>query len=214
MTKPAAAKKAGKARRQPARPVVPSEDKALTPKERLFVLEYIVDLNATKAAIRVGYSAKTAAQIGYENLRKPHIAKAIDEAIKERADRLKVDASWVLQRLMSEATADIADIYGDDGSLLPVSEWPLEFRTGLVAGIEVEELWEGQGDERTQVGLVRKIKLSERHKRIELIGKHVDVQAFKERREVDIPEGGPLAQLAKQLSGTSIRPNDPEDEDE
>lgn len=214
MTKPAAAKKAGKARRQPARPAAPPEDKALTPKERLFVLEYIVDLNATKAAIRVGYSAKTAAQIGYENLRKPHIAKAIDEAIKERADRLKVDASWVLQRLMSEATADIADIYADDGSLLPVSEWPLEFRTGLVAGIEVEELWEGQGDERTQVGLVRKIKLSERHKRIELIGKHVDVQAFKERREVDIPEGGPLAQLAKQLSGTSIRPNDPEDEDE
>jgi phage terminase small subunit len=63
---------------------------ALTPKQEIFVLEYLKDLNATQAAIRAGYSAKTAEVIGYENLRKPQIAAAIDAAQKERAEETKL----------------------------------------------------------------------------------------------------------------------------
>jgi len=61
----------------------------LTPKQELFVNEYLVDLNATQAAIRAGYSKKTAKQIATENLSKPAIARAIAEANQERMERVK-----------------------------------------------------------------------------------------------------------------------------
>lgn len=70
---------------------------ALTPKQQMFVHEYLVDLNATQAAIRAGYSEKTAYATGHENLRKPEIAQAIAEANQARMERVKYDADWVLK---------------------------------------------------------------------------------------------------------------------
>lgn len=150
---------------------------ALTPKQELFVKEYLVDLNATQAAIRAGYSQKTARQVGAENLTKPVIADAITAAQGKRAERVEIDADWVLRRLAAEADADVADLYNDDGSLKPVKEWPLIWRQGLVAGLDVEEIKE----DGLTVGQIRKVKLSDRIKRIELIGKHVGVQAFRDQ---------------------------------
>lgn len=77
--------------------------KELTPKQQRFVEEYRVDLNATQAAIRAGYSAKTAGQIGDENLKKPQIAAAVESAMEERAQKIKLTAEWVITRLMREA---------------------------------------------------------------------------------------------------------------
>ena len=152
---------------------------SLTAKQSRFVAEYLIDLNATQAAIRSGYSLKTANRIGPELLTKPLVAAAVSAAQSQRAERTKIDADWVLTRLAAEAEADIADLYADDGSLLPVHEWPEIWRKGLVAGIDVEEIRE----EGVTVGTVRKLKLSDRIKRIELIGKHVNVQAFKDQVE-------------------------------
>ena len=156
---------------------------ALTAKQQRFVDEYLVDLNATQAAIRAGYSQKTARQVGAENLTKPVIADAVAKAQASRSERVQIDADWVLTRLASEATADLADIYDEDGGLKPVHDWPLIWRQGLVAGIEAVEEFETVDGERRSIGMVRKVKLSDRIKRIELIGKHVDVQAFKDQIE-------------------------------
>jgi phage terminase small subunit len=156
---------------------------ALTAKQQRFVDEYLVDLNATQAAIRAGYSQKTARQVGAENLTKPVIADAVAKAQTSRSDRVQIDSDWVLTRLASEATADLADIYDEDGGLKPVHDWPLIWRQGLVAGIEAVEEFETVDGERRSIGMVRKVKLSDRIKRIELIGKHVDVQAFKDQIE-------------------------------
>lgn len=153
----------------------------LTAKQAAFAAEYLIDLNATQAAIRAGYSAKTAYSMGQRLLKHVEVAAAIAEALAERVERTRINADWVLQRLAGEAIADIADLYGDDGAIKPVHEWPLAFRQGLVAGIEVEELFEGRGEDREHVGRVRKIKLTDRTRIVELIGKHIDVQAFKER---------------------------------
>ena len=71
-------------------------NKRLTLKQELFVYEYLIDLNATQAAIRAGYSRKTAYSIGFENLKKPEIAKAIQVAANERIKRTEIDADWVL----------------------------------------------------------------------------------------------------------------------
>ena len=72
----------------------------LTPKQEAFIREYLVDLDATKAAVRAGYSEKTAGQIGHENLKKPQIAAALQEARSARSERTELTQDWVLSRLV------------------------------------------------------------------------------------------------------------------
>ena len=98
----------------------------------------------------------------------------------------------VLRTLAEEKTADLASIYDAEGRLLPVPEWPMVFRRGLVVGVESFEEYAGTGPDRVAVGMVRKVKLSDRIKHIELIGRHVGVQAFKDRAEHSGPNGGPI----------------------
>lgn len=144
----------------------------LQPQQQRFVDEYLIDLNATQAAIRAGYSAKTAQVIGSENLRKPLIKAAIDQALSKRSQETQIDAAWVLKRLAAEADADVADLYDADGTLLPVTKWPKIWRQGLVAGVKTAVTNDG-------VAFVE-VKLSDRVRRLELIGKHVRVNAFQE----------------------------------
>jgi len=157
---------------------------ALTAKQKVFVAEYLVDLNATQAAVRAGYSEKTAYSVGHENLKKPEVQSAIQAAMKSRSERTEIDADWVLKRLARDATADLADLYSESGALKPVHEWPMAWRTGLVAGIETVQERDGDGPDGAPVyATVRKVKLLDRTKLVELIGKHVDVGAFKDKVE-------------------------------
>jgi len=114
----------------------------------------------------------------------------------------KVDAGWLLGRLVDEATADIADLYDGEGRLKPVDEWPEVWRQGLVQGVEIEERFEGRGNAREQVGFVKKVRLSDRLKRLELIGKHIGVKAFEETVRVKGLEGlgERLARARKRLA--------------
>lgn len=164
----------------------------LTPRQRRFVEEYLVDLNATQAAIRAGYSAKTAEQQGPRVLSYVEVAAAIAAAQAERAKRTQIDADWVLRTLAAEKRADIRDLFDERGNLLPVREWPEVWRTGPVVGLECFEEYAGRGDERTAVGMVRKVKLADRTRHLELIGKHVGVGAFRERVEHTGKDGGPM----------------------
>jgi phage terminase small subunit len=93
---------------------------ALTPKQDRFVAEYLIDLNATQAAIRAGYSERTARDIGCENLAKPNIAAAIAEGIAKRADKLGLTAEKVLQDI--EETRKAASQDGQYASALRASE--------------------------------------------------------------------------------------------
>lgn len=157
----------------------------LTPKQQRFVDEYLVDLNASAAARRAGYAAKRADAMGHENLRKPDIAAAIQAAMQARAKRTQIDADWVLRRLAGEAEADLADLYDDAGNLLPISEWPQVFRRGLVVGFETVHETEGIGEDKRRL-LVRRVKLTDRTRHLELIGRHVDVQAWRDRMGLDV----------------------------
>lgn len=155
---------------------------SLTPKQARFVEEYLVDLNATQAAIRAGYSAKTANPQAARLLADVSVKTAISEARGKRSERTTIDADWVLRRLAEEAEADLADLYTEEGGLKPVHQWPKIWRKGLVAGVDVETLKEDGG----VIGHVRKLKLSDRTKRLELIGKHVGVQAFRDQLDVKV----------------------------
>lgn len=72
----------------------------LTPKMIRFCEEYMIDLNASQAAIRAGYSENSAGEIGYENLNKPQIRAYLDKRMQQRADSLQLNQDWVLQKLM------------------------------------------------------------------------------------------------------------------
>lgn len=74
-----------------------SENTAMTPKQEAFIREYLVDLNATQAAIRAGYSKRSAHVIGHENLTKPKIAAAIEVAMEERSKRTEITTDYVLE---------------------------------------------------------------------------------------------------------------------
>ena len=177
----------------------------LTRKQSQFVLEYLIDLNATQAAIRAGYSTKSAEIIGHENLRKPNIEASIQKAMIERSERTKIDADWVLERNAAMLEADIADIIDDDGTYLPVKQWPKIWRQ-MLAGMDVQKLFDKHGSKGKRVGEVQKIKFIDRLKALEMIGKHTDVQAYKEK--VDVNLGGqadnPLVILAKAVQGAAL----------
>ena len=83
---------------------------ALTAKQQAFVSEYLVDLNATQAAIRAGYKAKTAGQTGAENLKKPQIQEAIKKANENRLKRTNISSERVLQELARIAFALATDV--------------------------------------------------------------------------------------------------------
>jgi phage terminase small subunit len=150
----------------------------MTPMQTLFVEEYLKDLNATQAAIRAGYAESGARTEGTRLLANADIAEAITAAKAERSKQTGIDAAWLLKRLADEADADLNDIYDEAGGLRPVKDWPLIWRKGLVGGIKAIEERDEEGN---VVGMIREVKLSDRVKRLELIGKHIDVQAFREQ---------------------------------
>lgn len=152
---------------------------ALTPKQALFVQEYLIDLNATQAAIRAGYSKRTAEDIGRQLLRKTPVAAAIAEAQKARAEKCEVNAAYVLNRLVEIDQMDVLDILKDDMGLKPVSEWPKVWRQYL-SGFDVAEMFEGRGEDRDMVGLLKKLRWPDKVRNLELLGKHIGVQAFKD----------------------------------
>lgn len=90
---------------------------ALTPKQSLFVREYLVDLNATQAAIRAGYSEKTAGQIGEQNLKKLEIKQAVSEAVQERAKKVDITAEYVLSTIKNtiERCAQAEPVFDREG---------------------------------------------------------------------------------------------------
>ena len=108
----------------------------LKPKQRRFVEEYLVDLNATQAAIRAGYSAKTAREIGAENLTKPIIQAALKEVLDGRMKSCEISGERVLREIARIALSDIRAAYNEEGKLKRVVDFDDEFAPA-VAGIEV-----------------------------------------------------------------------------
>jgi phage terminase small subunit len=151
----------------------------LTDKQSLFCQEYLVDLNATQAAIRAGYSKKTAKTIAGQNLSKLIIQEKITELKNKRSEKTEVDAAYVIKRLTQIDEMDILDILTDSGDMKPIKDWPLCWRR-TISGIDISTMFNPDTDTET---ILKKIKWPDKLKNIELLGKHVDVSAFKEQIE-------------------------------
>lgn len=129
----------------------------LTAKQERFCEEYLIDLNATQAAIRAGYSEKTAGTISNENMQKPAILDQITRLKAERSEKLKIDAAWVLNQAVK--------VHMRCMQAEPVT-------------VRVDGVQEETGE--------YKFEHSGANKALEIIGKHVDVQAFLERQQIDV----------------------------
>ncbi|ASM17980.1 terminase small subunit [Serratia marcescens] len=159
-----------------------ARDGKLNAQMERFCQEYIKNPdNQTAAAAAAGY--KNAAVSASRNMDNPKVQERIAELMKQRNKRTKIGADYVLKRLVEIDELDLADIMNDDLTLKPLSAWPKAWRQFL-SGVKVAELFEGQGDDKQMIGVLKSIKWPDKVKNLELIGKHVDVMAFKERLEV------------------------------
>ncbi|MCV5708174.1 terminase small subunit [Escherichia coli] len=159
--------------------------KPLTAMQEAYAQEYTkCPENHTQAAINAGFSHKTAAVKASVMMRDERIQKRIAELMEERNKRLRVSADYVLLRLVEIDQMDVIDILDDEGGLKPVSQWPKVWRTSLSAmDINRIRMAGKDGDDDIESTL-QKVKWPDKVKNLELIGKHVDVNAFKERLEV------------------------------
>ncbi|WP_368648987.1 terminase small subunit [Castellaniella ginsengisoli] len=157
----------------------------ITPKQARFVEEYLKDLNATQAAIRAGYSARSAKQRAADLLSLPHVQAAVAEAQAARSRRIEIDQDYVLARMVEIDQMDVLDIMTDDMALKPVSDWPRVWRQYL-SGFDLAEMFEGRGDEREMVGILKKIKWPDKTKNLELLGRHLGM--FRDKLDVTVTE--------------------------
>jgi phage terminase small subunit len=155
----------------------------LTNKQRLFCLEYIVDLNATQAAIRAGYCKKNARQTGYENLTKPYIEQEIQRLMDERAKKTEITAEKVLKELAKIGFSDITDFveFGQQASEADTENGNSSHYVKIKASAEVDGSQIAEVRE-TRSGLV--FKLHDKTKALELMGRHLGM--FKEMHELDL----------------------------
>ena len=173
----------------PAEPKAPkrksTQYKPLTAMQEAYAQEYTkCPENQTQAAINAGFSPNTAAVKASVMMRDERIKKRIAELMEERNKRLRVSADYVLLRLVEIDQMDVLDILNDDGTLKPIREWPKIWRTTL-SGFDLSSTIMNMDDTSIET-ILKKIKWPDKVKNLELIGKHVDVNAFRERLEINV----------------------------
>lgn len=167
----------------------------LTPKQARFVQEYLVDLNATQAAIRSGYSAKTAKSIGQENLTKPDIVSAIETAQNKRAESVGITAERVLRELALIGFSNMLDYIQpseDGGAFVDLSALTRE-QAAAIGEVTVDTYQERKPDGKDgETRTVKKIKFKLADKRAALVdvGRHLGM--FKDKVEMTGAAGGPM----------------------
>ena len=150
----------------------------LTKKNEVFCDEYLIDLNATQAAIRAGYSVESAGSIGSELLKKPEIRARIDRAMAERSKRTGINADRVLLELGKIAFVNAIDVINmTDATVLTDAS---RDDTAAIASVKVKVIPGEDGD-----GVEREVRLADKLKALELCGKHLGM--FKDSPDSTAP---------------------------
>jgi len=154
----------------------------LNDKHKRFANEYLKDLNATQAAIRAGYSAKTSKVQGSKLLTNANIQEYLVKIKLKRMKAVKIDANYVLQRHYEIDQLDVIDILDDELNLLSLAKWPKSWRTSLSAVdiMRVRDFEANQDEDKRVESVIQKIKWPDKLRNLELLGKHVEVNAYKE----------------------------------
>lgn len=160
-----------------------------SPKTRLFIAEYPKDHNATQAAIRAGYSAKSAYAQGPRLLENVEIQRAIEADISQRLKRIGINKDRVLTEISRLSFADLRKIHNEDGTLKLPHEWDDEIAPAI-AGIEIFEEFSGRGEDRKLIGYTRKVKVFDKPRSLEMLAKHLKL--ISDKVELTGKDGGPV----------------------
>jgi phage terminase small subunit len=175
--------------------------KKLTAKECAFIEEYLVDLNGTQAAIRAGYSAKSAAVIAHENLRKPKIALALDRAM---AERYRVTRPRIVDELAKIAFSDICKVVTWRRETVPIESPNGEGEGGKVVLSRVTVTDSSQIDPDAAAAIAEmnqgangslRVKMHDKLAALEKLGRTLGI--FKDRVEHSGPGGEPLKPMSE-----------------
>lgn len=165
----------------------------MTDKQRRFVEEYLIDLNATQAAIRAGYKVDNAQQMGSENLSKPVIRDAIGRAMAERSKRTGINQDRVVRELARVAFVNAHDV--------------IDTRTGGVRDdapaddlAAIQSVKVKQMDLDNGTSIEREVRLNDKLKALELLGKHLGM--FKDKVDVDM--GGEVKIIVDYGEGAEV----------
>lgn len=166
----------------------------MTKKQKRFVEEYLIDLNITQAAIRAGYSPKTAYSIGSENLKKPEIRAYIEKAMAERSKRTGINQDRIIMELAKIGLLNPKDLVDFDEAT--VKEEAAEEDLAAIASVRVKRFPTKDGE-----GIEREIKMHDKIKALELLGRHFGM--FKDKVEVSglEEEKKKLDDILLQMSG-------------
>jgi phage terminase small subunit len=159
---------------------------ALRGKQRRFVAEYLIDLNATQAAIRAGYSERTAKQQGSRLLTYADIAAEVESRRAALATKAELQRSEVLAEYRKIAFQDIRRAFNENGSLKPIHELD-DDTVAAIAGLEVSEITVGE----TVVGHLKKVKLSDKRSALDSLAKFQGWSA-PDKHELTGKDGGPI----------------------
>ena len=140
--------------------------KKLTTKERRFVEEYLIDFNGTAAAIRAGYSDRTAANIASENLRKLHIQAEIQGSLQNLTNKTDITKERILLEMRRLALFDVRSLYDENGHPLPVHLLS-DDAAAAINGLDVVSI----GNSDVGVGQVMKYKIPDKNKALESLAK-------------------------------------------
>lgn len=138
----------------------------LTPKQEQFCQEYLIDLNATQAAIRAGYSVNTSYSIGFENLKKPEIQNRISYLKSQRSDRTQITADMVIAELAKIGFHNVSDFVNGGNSILELKNIERE-KTAAVSAVKTTI--KDNGD------IVSEIKFHDKVSALEKLGRHLGV---------------------------------------
>ena len=148
----------------------------LTPKQSRFIREYLIDLNATAAAKRAGYSNNKSAEVtGFRLLSNDKIAAEISKAMDKRGEKTGITAERVVRELACIAFLDIKDLFEEDGSVKLVRDMPENARRAI-SGLDVCELFDDEkGAQKHAIGLIKKLRNWSKIDALELLGKHLNM---------------------------------------
>lgn len=170
---------------------------ALTPKQKIFADEYLIDLNATRA-YKVAYPKvkkdESARVNGSKLLTNANVMVYIEKRMKDRVQRTEVTQDRVLQELARLGFFDIRRLFDDTGKPLDITGLDNE-TAACIAGLEVMDVYEGAGEDKEFVGYIKKYKLLDKLRALELLGRHLGMWNDKVQLSGQVETNNPYAAL-------------------
>ncbi len=163
----------------------------MTKKQKRFIEEYLIDLNATQAAIRAGYSPDTAEQIGYQLLQKTSVSVEVSKAMAERSKRTGISQDRILLELAKMAFVEMTDVV--DPETGKIKENASDDDLSCIQSVKVKP---------GNYGVEREVKLCDKKAALELLGRHLGM--FKDNLNITVETSEKLDDIISQIGGGGL----------